>query len=87
VCSPEEKALRSHPRRGYGEWMMQTLTVTGMTCDNCRRHVTEALSKLPGVHSVSVDLIHATASLESDREIGRSELAAVLEEEGYGLGS
>ena len=32
------------------------LTVTGMTCGNCARHVTEALQSVPGVHSAAVNL-------------------------------
>jgi Cu+-exporting ATPase len=30
------------------------LLVTGMTCQNCARHVTEAIQSVPGVHSASV---------------------------------
>ena len=32
------------------------LAVTGMTCQNCVRHVTEAIQSVPGVHSASVAL-------------------------------
>lgn len=43
---------------------MPTITVKGMSCDHCRRSVTEALSKLPGVAAVTVDLSAATATWE-----------------------
>lgn len=33
-----------------------TLTVRGMTCGSCVRHVGEALRALPGVHEVEVHL-------------------------------
>ena len=36
------------------------LSVSGMTCSNCARHVTEAIQAVPGVRS-------ATVSLESRR--------------------
>ncbi|HKI69971.1 MAG TPA: copper ion binding protein, partial [Verrucomicrobiae bacterium] len=39
------------------------LAVTGMTCTNCARHVTEALQSVPGVHSASVVLDTGRASV------------------------
>ncbi|MHB1307978.1 MAG: heavy metal translocating P-type ATPase [Limisphaerales bacterium] len=33
-----------------------TFTITGMTCQNCVRHATEAIRKVPGVVDVQVDL-------------------------------
>lgn len=65
--------------------MNQTINVTGMTCQNCVRHVSQALSALPGVRSVQVDLDSGAARLESDREIPAGELRAVLDEAGYQL--
>src|SRR5712675_3323942 len=32
------------------------LSIEGMTCGNCARHVTEALQSVPGVHSAMVNL-------------------------------
>lgn len=66
--------------------MIQTINVTGMTCQNCVRHVSQALSALPGVRSAEVDLDSATARLDTEREIPAAELGAALEEEGYELG-
>ena len=46
--------------------MSQTqLTVSGMTCDHCVRHVTEAITKVAGVHSVNVKLSEGIAVIES----------------------
>ena len=39
------------------------LRVTGMTCNNCARKVTDAAQKIPGVSSVSVNLSVARASV------------------------
>jgi Cu+-exporting ATPase len=39
------------------------LRVTGMTCNNCARKVTEAAQKIPGVHSVSVSVATERASV------------------------
>lgn len=66
--------------------MNQTINVTGMTCQNCVRHVSQALGALPGVRSVSVDLQSASAEIETDRELTASELRAALDEAGYELG-
>ena len=47
--------------------MVQTqLTVSGMTCDHCVRHVTDVISKVAGVHSVNVKLTEGIAIIESD---------------------
>ena len=65
--------------------MIQTIGVTGMTCQNCVRHVTEALNALPGVRSAQVDLSSGSARLETDRELPADELKAALDEAGYEL--
>ena len=65
--------------------MRQTISVTGMTCQNCVRHVREALAALPGVRSADVDLDSNSATLETDREVPRTELSAALDEAGYEL--
>lgn len=65
--------------------MKQRISVTGMTCQNCVRHVREAMASLPGVRSAEVDLGTGAVALEADREVPRDELAAALDEAGYGL--
>lgn len=45
---------------------MTTLKISGMTCQNCVKHVTEALSAVPGVKDVQVDLATETARIEGD---------------------
>ena len=44
--------------------MKHTYQIKGMTCDGCRTHVEQALSKADGVSTVSVDLKKATAAIE-----------------------
>jgi len=39
------------------------LAVTGMTCGNCARHVTEAIQSVPGVRSAVVNLDARKASV------------------------
>ena len=66
--------------------MEKTITVKGMTCPNCVKHVTKALSGMEGVSDVAVDLEAGTAKFTTSREIPDSELAAVLDDAGYELG-
>jgi Cu+-exporting ATPase len=43
-----------------------TLAVSGMTCGNCKRHVEEALSGVPGVRAAEVDLAAGRATVALD---------------------
>ncbi len=62
---------------------MIAVTLTGMSCQNCARHVRQALAALPGVTSVQVDLDQATAHISGNDELDDARIAAVLDEEGY----
>jgi copper chaperone CopZ len=65
--------------------MEQTITVDGMTCANCVRHVREALLEMPGVRAADVDLESGAARLTVDREVPRDAVAAALDDAGYTL--
>ena len=45
--------------------MNETITVGGMTCENCVRHLRDALLDLPGVEGVQVDLASGLAVIET----------------------
>ena len=66
--------------------MEKTITVKGMTCPNCVKHVTKALSGMEGVSDVSVSLEAGTATFTASRDIPAADLAAVLDDAGYELG-
>lgn len=59
---------------------MPTLHVTGMTCHNCVKHVTQALQAVPGVTQVQVDLATGRAQVEGGEV---PELLHAVQEEGY----
>jgi copper chaperone len=61
------------------------VTVTGMTCQHCVMSVTEEISELDGVTGVDVDLESGTVTVLADREVGRDEIAAAVDEAGYDL--
>lgn len=62
-----------------------TYEVTGMTCSHCVSAVTEELSALDGVTSVSVELEGGRVTVVSDQPIGRDLVRAAVEEAGYEL--
>ena len=59
------------------------LSITGMTCGNCVKHVEKALKGVPGVQQVEVDLAKGAARVVGDLSKGSAPLLAVLLEEGY----
>jgi copper ion binding protein len=61
-------------------------SVKGMTCDNCVRHVQQALQSIAGVSSVTVSLANQQATLEYDPATATVEaMAAAVSEAGYTL--
>ena len=64
--------------------MTQTqLAVSGMTCDHCVRHVTEAISKVAGVNSVNVKVAEGIAVIESDSAFNLEAVKEAVVAAGY----
>ncbi len=61
--------------------MSTQLKIEGMTCQNCVKHVRQALESVPGVASVEVDLDSGRATVAGEAAL--SDLIAAVEEEGY----
>ncbi|MEY4916722.1 MAG: Cation transport ATPase, partial [Verrucomicrobiota bacterium] len=61
------------------------LRVNGMTCNNCARHVTEAIQGVAGVQSASVSLQTAAASIRWNSAAGKnvSAVLAAIAKAGY----
>jgi copper ion binding protein len=74
--------LSDTPRTFIGS---TTFTVTGMTCDHCRRAVTQEISAVDGVESVDVDLTSGTVTVSTARPVDRADIAAAVDEAGYDL--
>ena len=66
---------------------MIRLSIDGMSCENCVRHVREALESLEGVVQVAVSLEKGEAELEATVELIADEIKDALDEEGYDLKS
>jgi copper chaperone len=68
--------------------MNRTFLVRGMTCAHCVSSVTEEISEVPGVLSVSVDLVidgDSVVNVESGSEIDEELIRAAIDEAGYDL--
>jgi copper chaperone CopZ len=74
--------LSATPRTFIGS---TTFAVSGMTCDHCRRAVTQEISAVDGVESVDVDLASGTVTVSTARPVDRADIAAALDEAGYVL--
>lgn len=69
----------------FGEDVMVTLKIEGMTCDHCVKAVSAALQQIPSVTDVRVDLKHGRAEVDGTAEVER--LMAAVRAEGYGVAS
>lgn len=63
--------------------MEKEIKVDGMSCNNCVKHVTEALKQIEGVSNVTVSLAEKKATISSDKNIDISVLKSVIEDAGY----
>ena len=63
---------------------MEQYIVTGMSCAACQARVEKAVSKVPGVTSVSVSLL--TNSMGVDGSASEAEIISAVEAAGYGAG-
>ena len=59
------------------------LTVSNMSCGNCVKHVTNALSAINGVQTVDVDLKSGHVKVEGDLPADTNVFINALAEEGY----
>ena len=63
-----------------------TKTIEGMSCGNCVRHVTDAISGVAGVKRVVVSLEQNMATIESDSPVDEVALRNAVEDAGYKVG-
>lgn len=83
-------ARRQRHNRGAPEgdvMTTNTITVTGMTCGGCARRVRRAVSELPGVTDVDVQVATGTVTITSDTEIDDISVRSAVETAGYAVAS
>lgn len=61
--------------------MSRTITVTGMSCEDCEESVESALRDVPGVSSATADRASETATVEGDADLMK--LVDAVETAGY----
>lgn len=59
------------------------LQVKGMMCEHCKKHVENALTKIPGVTRVEVSLKENSAKTYSTQELNRNDLINAVKNAGY----
>ncbi|MEU6006632.1 heavy metal-associated domain-containing protein [Streptomyces sp. NPDC047453] len=74
--------LSGTPRMFIGS---TTFEVSGMTCAHCVRSVTEEISSVAGVESVTVDLATGNVTVTASQPVDRADIAAAVDEAGYAL--
>lgn len=77
--------LRHALAEGLHSMTTRTYTVVGMTCDNCVRHVTEAVRAVPGVDTVEVVLDTGLLTVTGDAGIEDAAIDEAIDEAGYSL--
>ena len=64
---------------------MVVISIDGMSCENCVRHVREALEGMEGVTAVEVDLEAGEAKVQVAGTLNEKAIRETLDEEGYGV--
>lgn len=63
--------------------MEKKLHVEGMMCNHCKASVEKALSAVPGVTAVTVDLMGNSATVTCDASVLDADLVAAVEKKGF----
>lgn len=63
--------------------MTKKISIEGMSCGHCVKHVKDALSELAGVSKVDVSLESKSAVIETTSEVADADIKAAVEDAGY----
>lgn len=63
--------------------MIKTIKVDGMMCNNCVKHVKEALVKVEGISNVEIDLKKKKVDISMEKEIADEVINEALKDAGY----
>jgi copper chaperone CopZ len=67
-----------------GDNKMETvLSVEGMSCEHCERHVKNALEEINGVQSAKASHVEKKVVIEHENDVNIEELIAAIVEVGY----
>ena len=82
VANASMQKHKQHTTNG-GSVMKKVLSVEGMMCQNCVKHVTHALEGIPGVSDVNVSLEEKKATASVPDSVSDGDLKAAVQEAGY----
>ncbi len=67
----------------FDKKIITVVEIDGMKCENCAKHVTNALKEIDSVKKVAVDLEKKTATITSTKKMEETILKEKIEEQGY----
>ena len=79
----EDKTEKENKNNKENRMMKKTVTIEGMMCAHCVKHVTDALNAIDGVTVESVDLKKKTAVVEAADDISDEAMKNAVAEAGY----
>ena len=82
---PKKEAPKTASAPSKDNLKKEVLHVEGMMCENCERHVKEALEALPFIESAKADHVQGTVDITSDGEPDRKAMEDAISKAGYTL--
>jgi len=65
--------------------MAETMKIKGMSCNHCVMAVRSALSEIPGVTNVEVDLEKGEATFDRESSVSSDQIRHQIEKAGYAV--
>jgi copper chaperone CopZ len=65
------------------EESMEKIKIQGMSCQHCVMSVTKALTRIPGIQNLKVDLVKGEATFENTQNVPLPNIRKAVEEAGY----
>ena len=62
---------------------MEKAKIQGMTCQHCVMSVTKALSSIPGLTNLRVNLVKGEATFENPQNVSPGKICKAIEDAGY----
>ena len=62
---------------------MENVKINGMTCQHCVMSVTKALTTIPGLTNVRVNLVKGEATFDNPQSVSPENIRTVVEDAGY----
>lgn len=63
--------------------MKKKISIEGMSCGHCVKHVNDALNEINGVTNVNVSLNDKSASIDATNDVKDEDIKFAIEDAGY----